>query len=1846
MKRLSKLPILLLLAMPFLAVMMNSCGKGSVSKAPSAEFATFVKAYSGGVISGNSPIRIEFSQDIQLSGDELAGIPVKEELFSFIPPVKGSTRWISPQMVEFIPEEGALKPGQTYRCVFRLDKVMKISDRKLSRFPFSFMVATKEGVISAKEILISRNDPNTASVKGDILLSSPVEIEELRNMIAWKYPGTDSLAISLSTGNDSRHFSFLADGIKRGNNDSGFSIRLKGSDGFRDSKESTVSIPGEGAFRVLSSELIDAKDPYIKVQFSEPLENGDDLSGIVTLSGVGRQYLEIKDNHLNVYFDAVNSYPLTLGIAQSLKSFQGEALERDYFASFNRSEDKPAVVIPLEGNILPDSKQQLLPFRAVNLKAVDLKIIKIYQDNVLMFLQDNRLDGNMELRRSGRLVYKGCIRLDSDPAKDLHKWQDFSVDLSRLFKKEPGAIYRVRLSFKKEYSLYGQDEGIAGSGSLDQMLDLSSGDASLQELAEWDEPETYYWDRGYEGDIDWDDYNWSDRDNPLKSTYYYQSERFPYRNLMSSNIGIVAKYAGGDKLWLSANDILSSKPLYGVDFEVYSFQLRLIGRGRTDSEGLEEIKLSGKPFVVVAKHSGETTYLKVTDGDEKSLSRFDTGGRKVENGLKAFIYGERGVWRPGDTLHVTMILHQKGQSLPQSMPATMEVYTPEGQFYAKQVCADAPGGFYVFNLPTMQDDPTGIWNAYLKVGGSTFHKSLRIETIKPNRLKVNIDMGDSPLMAGQRTPVNISSNWLTGPAAAGLKAKATMTLTSAGTHFKGYEGYIFNDPTSSFTSYETELLETTLDGKGEARMNINLPYASDAPGMLSANILTSVEEAGGDASFQATTVPFSPFSAYVGVKFPETFGQDYLETDADHSIKVVVTDPSGKRIAGHNLEYRIYKMQWSWWWENSPSAVSAYVNGTGADLISSGRIVSGSEVSSIFLRVDYPDWGRYLVYVKDLDSGHASGGTVVVDWPSYRGRSAKADPNAITMITFSTDKDEYTVGETATVYVPAAKGGHALVSIENASGVLKREWVKTSAEGDTPYKFNVTGDMAPNFYVHMTVVQPHGNTANDLPLRMYGVQGALVTNPGSHLEPVIDMASTIRPEEEFTIKVKEKNSKPMTYTLAIVDEGLLDLTSFKTPDPWKEMYAKEALGVKTWDMFDEVIGAFSLSFSPMLSIGGDQSIIINNRRDNRFNPVVKFMGPFTLKNGTASHKVKLPMYIGSVRVMVVAGEGDAFGCAEKAVPVKAPLMILPTLPRVLASGEKVSLPVNVFASEENLGKVNVSVKAEGPVSINGASSKELSFSGEEDKMVYFDLETTGESGPARISVNAKGGSFSANETISIEVRDLAPVTRNTVTATVAPGKESTFRTGNATDATLELTSFPAIDFNEAYSFNRMYAYSCTEQLSARGMNLIYTMPLLSDKNRDGAQEMIPGILKELYSRQLPDGGFGYWPGASASDPWATSMAGQFMSEASGQGFEVSAAVLSGWERYQKAGVQIYRPMAKDTPGADLQQAYRLYTLALAGKPDNASMNRLRESGNLSLQARYVLSSAYALCGKGSIASELLKAKEGDSSTTADMYTFGSDTRDKALLLEALTLSGDIDGALSIAGELAPVFKDSYSTQELAFASVAMSRLSQKTNTGALEATLSIDGKEEKVGTAKATYSKELGGGDKALSVKNSSEGPLHVSLTTLSKETGKVAAKAHGLSISVSYTDNQGKAISPASIVQGTDFKATIKVQNTSLGEDLRNVALTDIIPSGWEIYNERMTGAVVPVMDSYDYLDIRDDRAIWYFSLDRGTSKTFTLRLRAAYAGEFTLPSISCEAMYKPSFSARTASGTAVVTK
>lgn len=1794
-----------------------SCG--SKESMTTDEAAMWIAAYTSERIDMDDIICIEAADSL------LAHINTQrplDKVFEFTPSVKGKAEYREEGMyVDFVPNEGALKQGVQYNCRVSLSKLTGIDT--LKDFAFDFFVARREVKLEDVRVSIDPNNYEQAVVRGKMLFSTePGEQAQEASTLTCNAEGAKS---EITTTEDGCYYEFTISDIKCQEEDSKLKIEYNPMGGFSNATAEVV-VPGLSQFKLLWAERMDYSEPYIIMEFSDPLSSEQDLDGLITIDQVDITKIEKYGTLVYVYYPANTLTDLVVHISDSVRSADGETLLSDIEQHFKQEVIPPAIEVPISGTILPDGRNLTFPFRAVNLAAVDVEVVKIYANNVMNFLQENEIDDKYCLRRVGRLIYKQTVRLDGDKSLDLHKWQNFSIDLKDLFKQEHGAVYNIRLSFRKAYSLYNKTEV--------EDFELTSG-LTKNDRDEWDENYSYIYREA--ADYDCESYMWSEKDDPAKDSYYMSSHRMKEYNLMASNIGLIVKRASGDKLWCSVSDIMTAAPMSGVKVSAYNYQMQEIGSAYTNDQGFADFNAEGNPFIVTASNGVSTTYLKINSGYELSTSRFDVSGKSVTQGVKGYIYGERGVWRPGDNIYLTLVVEDKQRTLPKNHPVTMELYTPTEQLYDKQTLTQGVDGMYVFTISTADDAPTGRWNASFKVGGQTFHHTVRVETIKPNRLKINISAPDV-LMSGEAAYVGIEAHWLTGPVAANLWSNVEMSLYNNPHPFERYSDYTFSNPIYSFTETKHALFEGKLDTLGRAYHYFEVPTTQEAPGMLQANIIARVVEAGGDESIKSHSVRYSPYESYVGV----ALGNKEFETDCDLNLPVVSVDASGK-LVNRKLEYKIYKIDWNWWWEGSAYELNRYVQSTTTEVVASGNISTQNGKGEVKFRVDYPSWGRYLVYIKDSVSGHATGGVVDVDWPDWRGHSGKSNPSAATMLSFSLDKKNYEVGQTAIIYLPKSAGGRVLLSVENGSKVISRKWVNTSADKESAYRLPVTSEMAPNFYVHATLLQPHSQTVNDLPIRMYGVEGANVIDRKTILHPVIDVPAEILPQQEFTVKVREADGKPMSYTLAIVDEGLLDITSFKTPQPWAAMNEREALGVRTWDMYDDVIGAYGGKFTSILSIGGDEAMRRAAGKEKRFNPVVKFVGPFTLNSGTQSHKITLPMYVGSVRVMVVAAKSGSYGSADKSVTVRSPLMLLATMPRQLACGDTVKLPVNIFAMEDGVKDVKVTVETEGPISIVGASSKSISFHQPSEKLVSFNLACdTTKSGQAKISIVAVGGGKRATETIYIDVRNPLPDIVVSESVVLSQSEKRSFDLSKYSDAELTIATAPTIDFSGAFSFVENYSHYCTEQLSAKAIYMLYARKFLSTEDAARAEKALPALLKSIASRQLSSGGFAYWPGDGSAHEWATSMVGEVLVEARRQGFAVANQTFDRWKEYQHSASRSYRHTTEKA--ADLVQAYRLYTLALAGEQPTAAMNKLRESKSISKQALLRLAAAYTLNGRTDVAAKLIDRAKTTSAIDGSYATFWSLLRDKAMALESYLLAGDKSMAFSLAREVASEFSATLcSTQELAFVSLAMSRMSDIVGESTTEVAITEGGaKRDIIRNIRGVKSIALGTKKGSVVVENLGKEDISIALmmrrTPSSDES--VKPEANGVYLNVRYTDLQGKAIAVERLSQGDEFLAHIEVK---MGErDSQSMALTYAVPSGWEIWNERLMGG--ELNDNAFYTDIRDERISWYFSISSGAKQSFTVKLRAAYAGNFILPPTVCEDMYNAACYAMTANSKTVV--
>ncbi|MDR2384950.1 MAG: alpha-2-macroglobulin [Tannerella sp.] len=1843
----------------FLACMVSFSCKQKREIVPPADFAPFIVAYTGGMIDKNATLVIEFTEE---QPDKTVEKKPFKGLFSFSPSLKGSACWINSKTLEFTPETGALKSGTIYNASLTLGKIMKV-DKKYSIFNFSFSVKGTDFGITAGQMEVQPDE--TVTVRGELSLSDRISFETAKKMIIAEIEGKTA-DIIFEEQEESDRFKFSIVKILKEDKSKVLNICVDGSPERIERKETVaVKIPAREVFQLYSQEIFCSPDCSVSLVFSDIVSSSQDLKGLVSVKNLTDYTLDLNSNIITVHLSRLlHLNELEITVDQGLKNHKGETLGETKILTFPLEPLKPAIELLAYGMIIPDDGEIILPFRAVSLRVVDLKIIRIFENNIFMFLQDNGMNANStsQLRRAGRLVYKETLKLDGN----FSGWENYSLNLTGLIKQRPGDIYRIELSFKQNYAVCGcagMDTGAVPENAVD-LLHLKAGNnLSKEDEKFWDTPDVYYYEN-YDVDFNWSQYDWRQRENPCHPTYYMQSDRKASTNLFVSNIGLVAKMNSDNTIWVAASDLRNTMPMAESEITVYNYQQQILGTAKTDNSGFAILKLSAKPFALVASSGNQKAYLKLLDGEENMLSRFDVGGVEINKGLKGFTYGERGIWRPGDTLHIAFMLEDRNNKIPDNHPVSFEVFNPRGQFYKKIISSEGPDGLYTFNLPTRPEDPTGIWNAYIKVGGATFHKSLRIETIKPNRLKINLDLPAFIDGSKESVPVGIQSSWLTGATANELNVKIDLTLSKSDVPFKGYEKYIFNNPVFRFTSNSPEAHNIKLDNNGKALTDFKIPKAENVPGMLKANIVCRVFEPGGDASIHAQSLPFSPFPAYIGINFNIKDVDACLFTDMDHEFDIVTLSPKGMPVNCNNLEYNIYKTGWSWWWESRDEQFDSYINNSNYKPVFSGKINTVNGKGKIKFRINYPEWGRYFVYVKDPAGRHGTGGIVLADWPQWRGRSNKQDPNGIKMLTFATDKDNYETGNDVIVIIPAVvSGGNALIALENGSEVIMREWLVLNSGEDTKYSFKTTDKMTPNVYIHISLLQPH-KAATDLPVRMYGVKPVFVSDRQTVLYPEITIPDVLKPESAFELKVKEKSGKPMTYTFAIVDDGLLDLTNFKTPDPWNTFYAREALGIRTWDLYDNLMSTFTGRSGSMFSIGGDAELLKSPTKANRFKPVVLFLGPVSLKAGEEKkHTLQLPSYTGSVRAMIVACREGAYGKADKTVAVRSPLMTLSSLPRVLSTNEKIDLPVNVFVTEQNLKKVTLKIETEGKLKPAESNVQSIDFTVVGDQIVYFPMKTGNLTGKEKVTITSTAGNQTFKETVEIEIRNPNPPVLTYKSKLLEKGEsiEYEYNIDKEYDdnrVTVEMSRIPNVDLRGKLDYLSNYYHYCSEQIVSCAMPLLYVSDFkeMDEKEKKDINKRVIDAINNLYVRQSMNGGFVYWTGSNMVDEWITSYAGNFLVVAKECGFAVNSGVMEKWVKYQQNKTQNWRKPVEDRQSqSDYIQSYRLYTLALAGSLDLGAMNRLKEIKDISLQARWRLAAAYSLCGKNDAANELVfNASKSISPYSVNYLTYGSSEKDEAMILETLVLMNKEEEAFKQAQKVAANLTetDYFSTQYFAVSISAIGQLASKFS-GKMDFQYTVNGKTEKISDSKkALYQKDLPLNPASGKVKigNGKEGTLYTSISTKSRPlTDNNPEMNSNIKLEVSYTDAKGNIINVNSLEQGTDFYAVINVSNISGGNDYRNVALTQIIPSGWEIINRNMYNSEDLEQQNnklFTCQDIRDDRVLTYFDLPAGSSGKFKISLQTSYIGDFVLPAILCEAMYDPAAYARSKAGRVSVVK
>ncbi|MEP7268367.1 MAG: MG2 domain-containing protein, partial [Saprospiraceae bacterium] len=1812
-------------------IFLSNC-KEKPPVAPNAELiSTLLNSYTRGIVTSNTVFKYVFNSDI-VNEDQI-GQNIDKKLLTLSPAVDGITFWESRNTLVFKPAE-KLKPGTKYSVSVDLKSIAPALAKDLETLDYTIQTREMAFVVNPPDVSLA-ND-NTFSVSGQLQLSDELEDAQIEKLLTASQ-NTTNLKINWEHHPESLYSKYSIDQIQKSK---ATEIKLAwdgASLGLKNSGNHIIKLPAQGTFAVLGIKYENNPQNRVVTSFSENLKSNQNIDGLIAIKGKQGLLRNVIDgNKIYSYFNSPITGDVQLDIFPGILTSNNIKFSSSETHEITIAGNDPMVRFVGKGNIIPQSNEIILPFEAIGLKAVDIEVFKIFDHNILQFLQMNNIGENYELYRVGRLISQKKIELtNTGTQSNITKWAHYAIDLSPLIKTEPNAIYQIRIGFRPSYT------------ALDCAQNMDETDNSGVELVSFYD-ENYYGHAGY-----YSGYRWEDRDDPCKAAFY-NMDHFIARNVLVSNLGIIGKVSDKN-IFTAVTDLRTTDPISGATVEVYNFQLEKIAELTTNAEGIAQQTVSQTPYAIVVVDHESKGYLRLVEGSNLNTSAFDIEGQEVQKGMKGYIYGERGVWRPGDSLHLSFILNDNNSKLPAGHPVQLKLFDPQGKLMAQQIVNNPTGSIYSFPLKTSPDDITGTWRATVTAGGAVFSKSLMIEAIKPNRLKINFDAGDE--IQSKQNTIALKASWLTGLNASGLTAKVTSKWSQDNTPWPAFKGFSFQDPARTNNSMNEQVLfDGKLNDQGEANVPLKISKDFKPSGKMKVRFNIEVSEPAGDFSTYSNSSSYHPYNAYAGVRLPDDqWGYKTLNINSPSTVQLTSIDTKGNALANKKLTVGLYELEWRWWWEQRDNAYADYSTSDHKNALQKGVVTTNANGLAEW-KVNVNHWGRYLIRVCDTESGHCSGDFAYAGWPENGDESNHFD--MATLIKLQTDKEKYSTTETVKLNIPAPALSKMLITLENGSKVIESHWV-TVDKSPFIFSFQATPQMAPAIYAHVSLIQQHGFVGNDLPMRMYGILPIYIENGESKLLPKINTVNIFKPDKTEIIEISESNGKSMSYTLDIVDDGLLDLTNFKTPDPYTQFFSKEALGVRTWDVYDQVMGAFGGKLESVLSVGGDEGLLTEkSTATNRFKSPVIHMGPFLLKKGEKKkHEIQIQNYVGSVRIMAVAADENAYGNAELTVQVKSALMILPTAPRVMSIGEKITMPVNLFITDPSLKNVTINaIDKKGTLKFsNSIQSVSIDKAGEQ--IVYFTIDAPQVPGKSTIVVEAKSGNEIARNEIEMETRNPNPYATDVKTVLVEAGATKTISISSPESYTnvkslIEVATFEPVNMSKYLDDLIQYPYGCSEQTVSAAFPQLYLDQMVSMqadqlvRTKNNVKEAIAKLSK--FSKS--DGSFSLWPDAgSYTDSWVTSYIGHFMVEAQKGGYKISDQLLSKWKEFQKKTANIYDPSQKSlyAPNHGLDQAYRLYTMALAGIPDLGAMNRLKEYGPLGINAKWRLAATYALVGQKETANSLITKSPDLSDYSESGYTYGSPIRDQAMILETYMLTGDNTKAFNAAIELTKQLNTGrpWNTQGLAYALQVLARFKGGQADGKnWNFKYQVDNQsKQSVSVKSPSFLLEPTANAKSakqIVIENTSGKPLYVQSTIRGQQLKDTKGdEANGLKITVNYKDDDNNLIDPSLLKKGDHIHAEISIAHLgNPARDFNNLALTHIIPAGWEIINDRITGN--SKSQNYTYQDVRDDRVFTFFKLRPGETKTMNTFLRATYTGSYILPAIACEEMYDAKINARKSGG------
>jgi len=1719
------------------------------------------------------------------------------QYIKFEPVIPGKFMWTGKSELTFSPYS-AMLPATGYKASLD-EKLLKYSKDKyrIDDEPLEFH--TPFLTISSISSFWSLSEELTSQVEVRCLINfnSPVSPAKLKPLIKILVAGKE-ITCRIITQNDSESIevAFAYDLQIAENEVKGELVVEKGlvcSGGNTPTSEPLKKgfmIPSKDKLTITATESgFDNGKGYIDVLTSQPVV-AEGLSGFISVMPDLDIQTELLSNGFRVKGGFLGSQSYTLTVKKGVKSLFGRDLEADFSSVISFTDPLPYIAFTERNAVYLSTKgERNLGVNIINVPKVKVTVFKIFENNIQHYMRQGK---NWD------------YYYDGDDYYDYNSW---------TFDEAYGKPVMV-----KEI----QTRSLQKNGNI-SLLNLDLNELNFNES--------------------------------FKGLYLVRVEATDRKYIQDaqllslSDLGLIVKKGSSDVM-VFVNSLRDATPIKGAKLDFISSNNQKVYSTVSDNNGVAIFKnvkqvAAGFRLSMITVRSENDFNFVLFDQTQVETSRFDVGGKRTDNiNYDVFIYGDRDLYRPGDTAHVNTIVRTPRWEVVADIPIIIKLLAPNGREYMSQRHQlNASGATEsVFFIPRQAMTGSYVIEVYASNNVLLASRRISVEEFVPDRIKVASKTNKAVYFPAEAINLDLTAENLYGTPAGGRRFEAELRLRRKQVISKALPEFNFNIESKNMPVLASIMKQGTTDAEGKASAVLQSVEYKDI-GLLEGKIFTTVFDETGRPVNRLNVVEIPTQQVFFGIRYFDM----WLSTRKAMNLQFAAVDRTGKPVPDAMAKIVIINYRYETVIERDYGRYN-YVSQRKDKVVFSREInVKGSGTVLPFIPTES---GEYEVRIMAVGSDHYVSRTFYAyGWGDTDYSSFEVSREG--EVTVTPDKSNYSPGEKARLLFKAPFDGQLLVSVEQ-DNVLSYNLINL-VNKSASMELEITSDHLPNIYIGATAFRKSGDMS--IPLTVaHGVTSLKVDDASAKLNVAITAPEKSRSgiKQTFTVKT----APGAEVTIAVVDEGILQITDYKTPDPFSWFYQKRSLGVNSYDVYALLYPELKHSSSPAGGEAFDLSRRINPLTGDRVKLISKWSGIRKANSsGECTFSISIPQFSGALRVMAVAYKGRQFGSAEKIMKVADPVIISMSLPRFLSPGDNCAVAVSMTNTTEKGSNASVQLSVVGPVSVAGKNSSTASLKAGAEEIALFSVKADKGVGIASITATVKALGQKFTQQIDIPVRPAGGLTYITGNGSVQAGSTKTFKAvsdlhPDGIKSALILSKSPAVEFAKNLDYLVRYPYGCLEQTVSAAFPQLYLtdivklFPKASGRNfYDGGSpgyNVQQAILK-VESMQLYNGGLSLWPQGGNADWWATAYTAHFLIEAKTAGFEVNKKVLDGILKFLAQKVK-EREMetyfyfengalkSRNIPRREI--LYSAYVLALADMAPVSTMNYYKSlSSELSSEGRYLLASAYMLAGDVKSFRSVLPNAFGNQKAINEFGgSYSSYLRDRSIALNAL-LEADPNNPqiIELLKSISVEMKNAryYSTQETAFALLAIGKHARKTKLTDITAQISVEGKligeyKNKDIQLPAEFN------NKSVTITAKGQGTLYYYYEMSGiKLTPVIADEDNYLKVRRRFLDRNGNLITSNSFDQNDLVVVEITAQ-TQTGMTIENVAITDLLPACFEIENSRLVAEremeFTKKRSTPEYTDIRDDR-ISFFTTLNGNVKTFYYTVRAVSKGTFVIGAVSC---------------------